>query len=122
MIKYLLLIFLFIFAFKAQGQFESTNNFGSPQRTIHWVTGTAPPGAVPIWITKGQNFYGFYTDTINFDHHKSVDETMTNKLLWIKTNGDLSCWTPNYLRGTDTISLSNRINAKLSTSDTTFFS
>lgn len=117
MIKHLLVFFSLI-SFGAFAQTESVTNLPFPPRTVHFVMGSVPAGTNPIWITKGQNLYEFHTDTIRYVKHASIDEAMNNKLLWIKSNGDMSCWTPDYLKGTDTISLSNRINTKLSITDT----
>lgn len=85
------------------GQTESVGNFPSPVRTVHYQSGTTPLGAFPIWTTRGVYYYQISTDTLNIYKQASLNETVDNKLLWVKSNGDVSAWIPDYVRAVDTI-------------------
>lgn len=101
----LTIMFIALCGLKAVAQTEAVANLPFPVRTVHYQSGTTPVGAFPIWTTRGVYYYGIFTDTLHFPKQAALNETMTNKLLWIKTNGDVSAWTPDYMRGTDTTSM-----------------
>lgn len=117
--KRLILVACILIPILAKGQFENQNDFPSPNRTVHWVRGTA---FTPIWVTRGTNQFAIHTDTISLLQIAPKNDAMNYKLLWIKANGDISAFFPSYLLPVDTLSLSNRIDAKLNAVDTMFLS
>lgn len=90
----------------------TTNNEHTEYRVINFPNRK-------IFTSRDSTMFRFYVDTVAFNNLIGRNEGTPNKLLWIDTNGILHTSTAPYLIGTDTTSLSNRINLKLNIPDTT---
>lgn len=113
--KIILLAIASLFALAAQAQTENVGNFAGPTRTVHYQNGQTLATAWPIWTTRGVFYYQISTDTFNLNKISAYNETMNNKLLWVKSNGDVSAWIPNYLAFGDTATMLSPYLRKIDT-------
>lgn len=105
---------LFLISFAAKAQYINQRNI-MPDSTTRWFV-TNSPLNTPIasrdvviihdstyWRSTIRNFY--------MDSLANRNEALTNKLVWIKPNGQLSAFVPNYLVPNDTTPLLSKVEA-----------
>jgi len=123
--KLLIVIALLLLCFPVHSQnsgpgYAQLNDFSMPfMRSVFWLRSAIPAGSVPILTMSGTNSVRIHTDTTFINTLANRNDTVVYKLVQIGSDAMLRAFVPSYLVYRDTLNLSNRIDLKFNTTDTT---